>query len=288
MDKDSQEGKHDSGIGFDVQQSSNQTSAGGSMTRFYQQNLKNLGRHSTTTTAPGSPERRNMADDGDEIFLHPDSMSFARKVPSFYWPKSASRYNDQKVAEDIRPSSRESQKRSAAAENISERATRQNRDPDGIPERPKNSIEIEAIPDDENDQYVIIDKNGVVHVMSAEEESQRQVDLQKAVMEKMRTGAIGSSTQVDCDGLPSHEAPQIPQPCHSKYEKESRVLPKLFQPLEQKRGELKQGVSTVFPQSQTSKPGFLQRLSIFNIGRRKTVAPEDRDSVGFSRAVEAI
>ncbi|RJE22409.1 hypothetical protein PHISCL_05270 [Aspergillus sclerotialis] len=289
-DKDSQEGKHDSGIGLDIQQSNNQSAAGQSMSRFYQRNSENVeGMHSTTTTAPGSPDRRDMADDWEEVFLHPDSTSFVRRVPSFYWPKSDWKFDYKLDIEGIRNTSRES-KDSVVMQDISEYAIKQNRGHDGISNKPWSSMGMGAIDEDKenNEGAVIIDKNGVRHVMSAAEESQRQLDLQRAVMEKMRTGAIGSSTQVHCDGLPSYGAPQLPQPCHSKYEKESRALPKFFQSLEQKRRQDAQGASTVFPQPQRAKSGLLRKLSSFNVRQRKTVVPGNRDSVGFNRVAEAV
>ena len=280
-DKDSQEGKHDSGIGLDTQQSNNQTAAGQCMSRFYQQNSGNIGgRHSSRSTAPGSPDRGSMADDGEEVFLRPDSTTpFVRRVPSFYWPKSDSRFEYKLDIPGIPDTSEESENDLAAVEGISEYIIKQNHRPDDILNRQKSPIGMGAIDEDKenNEGAVIIDKNGVVHVMSAAEESQRQLDLQRAVMEKMRTGAIGPSTQVHCDGLPSYEAPQLPQPCHSKYEKESRALPKFLQPLEQKRPQDAHGVSTVFSQPRRAKSGLFRKLSGLNIRRRKTVAPGNRD-----------
>lgn len=325
-DKGSQEGKHDSGIGMGEQQPNNHAPFAQGVPRFYkQQNPEILaGRSSASTTASASPIRRTMSDgrldtnyrcmderdtaveassnsrlfqhlcdeafnaggqgnlharsDDGEVFINADTTS---RVPSFYWPGIESRCLQKQHSEDPQsPSKLESKANSEVPENLPPYPARQEPS-EGMPNRPATAIGMGAIVHRSSwqEEAVIVDKDGLMRVMSAAESTQRQRDLQRAVMEKMCTGVIGASAQVTelhiDNPLSPRESSQQHRTASSKEEPRQ-------QPVETATRE----VSAAQPQRE--KPGLLRKLSIFGIGRRKTIASVNRDSVGFSRIVEAV
>lgn len=234
------------------------------------------------------PQLDTMSDDG-EVFLNADTQS---RVPSFYWPKTESRFNPpQQIDRHKEPSQTILSKRDPTVPG----ALSPYPSPTNIPSRPESAMGMGAIVHrEENDEEagVIIDRDGLMRVMSAAEATQRQLDLQRAVMEKMCTGVIGASSQVtevhlDESSSSSRCGTNKSQKTGSSMEGEESEK----QQQQQQQQPLGKRPSTgehTQPQPQRTKSALIRKLSTLGIGRRKTISSGNRDTVGFSRIAEAV
>lgn len=138
----------------------------------------------------------------DAVFnFSPDATSFPCRVPSFSRPRGYSRSTRKQQSEDLTVKAREeTQSISGLPDNYTAFPSQQlDLETDIRSEhhmaRPHSAIELGASRrQDQGSKSVIINEDGIVHFMNAAEEAQRQIDLQRAVMEKMYTGIIGASS----------------------------------------------------------------------------------------------
>lgn len=140
---------------------------------------------------------------------------------------------------------------------------------------------------------VIIDADGAEHIMTAEEEKQRHLDLQRAVMEKMFTGSIGTgsgdpicSTNLDRLFLSQHgsfnpnAAPDSPGAgSENESTSGSECEPPVVRP-----DRNSSNTSTAKDGSYKKKPSLIRKLSVLGLGKKKTRASP---SLGLSRIVKA-
>lgn len=323
LTKDSQD-KHDSGIGMD-DQPSNQTSASSGTSRFYRQQSQRRLKDWSSPGASGSCSPRSFSTDhwqageslarysnteahvcvfqsedpdwdarSDEVLLDPDTIDMVRRAPSFIWPRSEDTFNRSQHIEDLQPLCPKSRSHSSISHHI--HPSEPGAYPEDTQNRPATTTATTASPQTIHQGVsggVIVNNDGHMHIMSAAEEAERQSDLQRAVKEKMLTGIIGANSSWHESKMTQHEAtsrfPTLPKPFQS-------------QSLDQKRSAVSSGVDLGYsqtqvqthPQPRRTKSGLLKRLSMINIGRRKTdaaaLAPAsgERDSVGLSRIVEAV
>ncbi|KAL1962571.1 hypothetical protein VTN77DRAFT_9364 [Rasamsonia byssochlamydoides] len=145
---------------------------------------------------------------------------------------------------------------------------------------------------------VIIDTDGMERVMTEAEEKQRYLDLQRAVMEKMSTGVIGTAPGVsissgsvdDCSSAkhaPSRPSP-FPKshgPVHSGDNYPTRSRPRYANG--NVCGENQTGAAALNGLHE-KKPGIMRKLSLLGLGKRKSSnVSKNANIVGFSRIVEA-
>ncbi|PLB43211.1 hypothetical protein P170DRAFT_74171 [Aspergillus steynii IBT 23096] len=199
-----------------------------------------------------SPSLDTTADGSDdmEVFLNPDATLMATGVASFSSPETLLNLSSPDGrASDFQPS-RWSQSTTSC--------TTQADHP------PVIGLGTTAVKDTEHQAGIIIDTNGNMHVMSAEEESQRNMHLQQAVMAKMKAGR-------DVD--PVHPAAR---PIESKRPDTSSQRPqsRLHSAWSSKtRGTLSKWRSRFDePQSdKTATPGFFQKIATL-FGKRRAQA----------------
>lgn len=147
---------------------------------------------------------------------------------------------------------------------------------------------------------VIIDSDGVRRVMTAEEEKQRHLDLQRAVMEKMFTGTIGaSSSDFLCTAnvnrpLSKHgssDSTVAPDPLPGASSgKDSVSAPQHEHPIVRvERHSLAVPSATKEQQgTQKKRQSLIRKLSVLGLGKKKTNGPPVGGGVvGCSRIVEA-
>lgn len=333
----SQESRHDSGIGLEGQHQQQQPNSYG-IPRFYRQHnsASLLGTYSEATTATGSPTCRSvsmssdhqqrlldsdnrqgdeesiqeeshfnfrnlcdrafrtsrhsrpeldtMPDDG-KVSLNADTQS---QVPSFYWPEAGSRLNSpQKTDRHKEPSRTVVSKPNPVAPGTGTLSPYPS--PTDIASSPASAIGMGATVHrkKENEEAdVVIGRDGLMRVMSAAEATQRQIDLQRAVMEKMCTGVIGASSQVTelhLDGSSSNSEASKSEKARISMQGEENE-----QQQQQQQPSLENNPSTGDPrQPQRTKSSLMRKLSMLGIGRRKTVASGSRDTMGFNRIFEA-
>ncbi|KAF7593802.1 hypothetical protein BBP40_010859 [Aspergillus hancockii] len=147
-----------------------------------------------------SPSADDASDDV-EVFLSPDGAFESSGVPSFTSPLTLLTSNATSfgVSSDF-TSNRQSQLNEKSRFLGDRPATMELSQPDNDDD------------DDDRQPGVIIDSNGLSHTLTAEEEAQRKLDLQQAVMAKMNSGTIvpNSNAQPKSPTQPSTHA--IPPP----------------------------------------------------------------------------
>lgn len=321
-EKDAAKRKHDSGIGLELQKQNSQKSTGANIPRFYQQHSQlNLGeQNSISTTASGSrartpsshqsrtrsfqqtawtflsnpartgprfPENPDWAAASEEELLKPTTPSMLNKIPSLGWSRPGSRLNHKTRVEDFTASSRSESKRSSTIPGTISSRTTENAFPEGTSEIPTRTQEESAKDHPPRGNAALIDQHGDKHFMTIEEEMQRQLDLQRAVREKMSTGVIGlksrESTEPDREGKPL-------QTDYLGLETGSWSLSKPFQLLERRRSVAAASGRGYSQSSQRLKSGLIRKLSMIGIGRRKTAIStgDESGSMGLGRVVEAV
>lgn len=263
----------------------------------------------------GHPESNAAS---QEAFLNPDAASMLRRAPSLGWSRSGRRSNRAKRAENPwTPSRPESKANSALSNNSLQRTSEQRTRSEHAETRPATTsaptqpIGLSLNLNQSHEDAVIVDDDGLMHAMSATEETQRQADLQQAVREKMSTGMIGATDSTEYDPG-SHRQLDLQQAVREKMctgaivDRRSdstdepgsafgpRFLSKPFQDAPKRRSAVASEVpaDASYSQSQNQrapKPRLLKRLSHIGIGRRKTTPTAgERSSAGFRRIVDPI
>ncbi|KAI9924490.1 hypothetical protein ASPWEDRAFT_167466 [Aspergillus wentii DTO 134E9] len=275
-------GKHDSGIDLEGRRSSGQ---GVEISQFYEtasepksqsvrtsiQSIKSLVFQSSGTDVSHDQDPHTLAflserslcksfegEDSEavEVFLNPDTTSKPCRVPSLSRPQT-SRLTRKQCFENLQDVTPDVTLRNSTAFSELDFS-----DPNHVKQdtRPATAIELGVSYHQEKGHgAVVIDSNGLVHVMSAEEEAQRRADLQRAVTEKM-TGIIGANTE-SSSNLPDN-AKRENLAGHGKKETTTNSPP---------------------PKGKS----LLHKLSVFALGKRKTTARKKDTSV-FDRITEAV
>ncbi|KAL2010371.1 hypothetical protein VTN00DRAFT_6178 [Thermoascus crustaceus] len=145
---------------------------------------------------------------------------------------------------------------------------------------------------------VIVDADGVERIMTAEEEKQRHLDLQRAVMEKMFTGSIGTglsdavcSTNLDRllsqhGSFNPNAAPDSPPGARS--ENESVSGSECEPPVVRlDRNSSNTSTTKELHGSYKKKASLIRKLSVLGLGKKKTRASPAGGSLGLSRIVKA-
>ncbi|PYH99009.1 hypothetical protein BO71DRAFT_425636 [Aspergillus ellipticus CBS 707.79] len=121
-----------------------------------------------------SPGEDNVAPEDDvEVFLDPDAMVISSGVSSL----QAIRSNT-----------------SLSVDASSHRQSTITCPSDSLTSLSEPMLSGTSINENKNQPGIIIDKSGIAHVMTAAEESERNMNLQQAVFAKMRTGAIANAS----------------------------------------------------------------------------------------------
>jgi hypothetical protein len=150
---------------------------------------------------------------------------------------------------------------------------------------------------------VIVDPDGMEHKMAESEERQRYLDLQRAVMEKMFTGAIRAYTNDpeapasinECIAVKKNR-PQVSEVSASTHERTTQStgndLMKIASPNPAPvRGEeYSNKANSLHPTMPVRKYGLLRKLSVLGMNKRKSRSPATSNSsnmIGISRIVKA-
>lgn len=136
-----------------------------------------------------SPDTKVDETDDTEVFLNPDATLMSTGVASFSSPETLLNLSS--------PDGRASDNQPSRWSQSTVSCTTQGEQTQVI------GLGTTAIKDAENRAGVIIDSNGYMHVMSAEEESQRNEHLQQAVMAKMQAGRAADPVQLPADATDS-------------------------------------------------------------------------------------
>ncbi|RMJ26357.1 hypothetical protein PHISP_02791 [Aspergillus sp. HF37] len=264
--------------------------------------------HTETSPAGNQPGARPDPDAAsEEVFLNPDAASMLRRAPSLGLSRSGRRSNRAKRTENPRtPSRPESKTNPALFDNTTQRSSEQGRTSSehqtcaATTSAPTQPIGLSLNLNQNHEDAVIVDDDGLMHVMSATEETQRHVDLQQAVREKMSTGMIGATSSHDSTEHDpgSHRQPDLQQAVRVKMstgvigDRKSDSRDHEPEPGSGSAVASEVPADADYPQPQNrraSKPRLLKRLSHISIGRRKTApAAGDRSSAGFRRIVDPI
>ncbi|KAK1145751.1 hypothetical protein N8T08_003989 [Aspergillus melleus] len=199
-----------------------------------------------------SPSLDTVEDSADdvEVFLNPDATLMATGVASFSSPETLLNLS----SPDARASDNQPSRWSHSAGSCTTQT-----DP-----RQMVGLGTTAVPDPEQQAGIIVDSNGYMHVMSAEEESQRNMHLQQAVMAKMQSGTgldQARSTEPESAAKRPNTSTQRPQSrLHSAWSAKTRSTVSKWR--------------SRFDEPQSEKPagmGFFQKIATF-FGKRRAQA----------------
>ncbi|PWY79108.1 hypothetical protein BO70DRAFT_362888 [Aspergillus heteromorphus CBS 117.55] len=134
---------------------------------------------------PSTDEDEDLSEDDVEVFLDPDAMVISGGVHSFSSPQANLNKSSPSLGVSVDPSNNQSTE-TGPADSVASL----------LEHRPG----------------VIIDRSGLAHVMTAAEESERDINLRQAVLAKMRTGTIAHASSPHlpaCDMAREHRAADL-------------------------------------------------------------------------------
>ncbi|KAI9040202.1 uncharacterized protein KD926_008526 [Aspergillus affinis] len=197
-----------------------------------------------------SPSLDTVEDVSDdvEVFLNPDATLMATGVASFSSPETLLNLSS--------PDARASDNQPSSWSHSAGSCTTQT-DP-----TPMVGLGTTTVPAPEQQAGIIIDSNGYMHVMSAEEESQRNVHLQQAVMAKMQSCTdLNQTAQAQAQSTEPESATKRPHSrLHSAWSTKTRSTMSKWR--------------SRFDEPQSEKPagtGFFQKIATF-FGKRRAQA----------------
>ncbi|KAB8078432.1 hypothetical protein BDV29DRAFT_166365 [Aspergillus leporis] len=198
--------------------------------------------------ASKSSSTADGASDDVEVFLSPDGVFESSGVPSFTSPLTSLSSNSASFG--------------VSSNFTSNRQSQINDKSRFFGDRPVTmaSVELSQSNEDGHQPGVIIDSNGLTHILTVEEEAQRKLDLQQAVMAKMSAGAVGPN---------SNAAPESPQQASTH-----TIPPPTLQSIPsrlQNSCSFRSKTSTWETLSSPKKPSIFQKIAGFF---RKRRAPE--------------
>ncbi|KAN0075590.1 hypothetical protein V8E54_006860 [Elaphomyces granulatus] len=140
---------------------------------------------------------------------------------------------------------------------------------------------------DEKGTAVIIDTDGAERAMTAAEERQRYLDLQRAVMEKMFTGTITATVADSSTIFGSVSGPPYGKPHAIDSQRKSSLDP-MFNAQAKTLFTRDHASSSMTRSTQEKRSTIMRKLSIFGLGKRKPGnSSGGTNMVGYSRIVEA-
>lgn len=192
--------------------------------------------------APSFATAEEGADDV-EVFLNPDASLMATGVASFSSPETLLNLSSPDARASDNQPSRWSQSTGSCATQI---------------DQPHIVGPGTTVQEPNPQAGVIIDSNGYMHVMTAEEESQRNMHLQQAVMAKMKSGLV-ATTGSDSTKRPDTSDKRPQSRLHSAWSSKTRET------ISKWRSRFEE------PQSNKTTGGFFQKVSNF-FGKRRAQA----------------
>lgn len=144
---------------------------------------------------------------------------------------------------------------------------------------------------------VIIGTDGMEHVMTASEEKQRYIDLQRAVMEKMVTGTIRAAPEISISSgsvgeyySAEHARSKLsPLPkSHVRGHSGDGYLTSRLRNANETVGGENQTRPAILNSGHEKKPSLIRKLSMLSLGKRKSSdTAKNANIMGFSRVVQA-
>ncbi|KAL1998926.1 hypothetical protein VTN02DRAFT_5330 [Thermoascus thermophilus] len=250
------------------------------------ESLDSNGLTGTTSNDVASPTTRPKSDVSDAPDLDEwTDPSVLRRPPSFCLPNTVARSSSRLLVKGSALVLHE------VTEMASTDASTDQREPSPRSEIGSQGGRLRGLLLEDNPGYdregvaVIIDADGVERIMTAEEEKQRHLDLQRAVMEKMFTGSIGTGS-----GDPVHRTNLdrlFLSPHGSSHPNAASSSPGAGSGCEPPVVRLDRNglnTSTAKDGSEKKKPGLIRKLSVLGLGKKKARASPD---LGLSRIVKA-